>query len=382
MQSSEQESKQAVKVLHFVWNLKFGGVEKVVYDITHQQLKEGLLPQLLVAQKIGQYLELYQELNIPIHEIKLRNGFSFPVYRLKHLFKLFKAFDIIHVHGFNPFVALALSLSKTKVIYTIHGGFGFGRKQKITDHWIRRLKIWFLNSRVDVITYNSQFTRMHAEKTLHTVRNRNTHLVYNGIPIEDIHKKLPKFETNSVDLSTKLNGQFVIGTSSRFAGFKRIDRLISAFAKIENKDNLVLLLVGDGPKLSAYKEQIESLEIQKHVIFTGYQKEVQAYQLLMDVCVFPSQNEPFGLVAVETLALGKPTLVFKNGGGLTEIIKEYKHEDIVKDEKELIERIQFYRNQKQTDKEEQKRKVISRRFDITKMTKHLLEIYLAILQKS
>ena len=64
----------------------------------------------------------------------------------------------------------------------------------------------------------------------------------------------------------------------------------------------------------AFRPQLEALVgqlgLRDATHFTGFRQDARACQSFMNVCVFPSQNEPFGLVAVETLALGKPTIVF------------------------------------------------------------------------
>ncbi|MBK7969003.1 MAG: glycosyltransferase [Bacteroidetes bacterium] len=163
---------------------------------------------------------------------------------------------------------------------------------------------------------------------------------------------------------------------------KRIDRLIEAFARFsENKKDVALLLVGDGPLLSDLKSQASKLNILDSVIFAGYQPNVRSFQNLMTICVFPSENEPFGLVAVETLSLGKPTLLFKDGGGMTEIFTESLKSDIVDNISEMTSRIESYYqlyHSKQLPHIEVRQKAASR-FDIHTMEKHFFEIYKSIL---
>ena len=79
-----------------------------------------------------------------------------------------------------------------------------------------------------------------------------------------------------------------------------------------------------------------------NVHFLGYKKNVFDYQSAFDVAVFPSRNEPFGLVAVEAYYASKPTLIFDDSGGLKEIVSIINTNDIVKSEAKLAERIQYY----------------------------------------
>src|SRR5690606_19063250 len=123
---------------------------------------------------------------------------------------------------------------------------------------------------------------------------------------------------------------------------KRVDRLIEGFARFQDGREAMLLIVGDGVERAALEARVDDLEIRAKTLFAGYQREVQAYQAAMDVCVFPSQNEPFGLVAVETLALGKPTVVFADGGGICEIVAGLDPSDVVENSDALAKRLAYY----------------------------------------
>ena len=70
------------------------------------------------------------------------------------------------------------------------------------------------------------------------------------------------------------------------------------------------------------RAQAKSLGIENKVYFTGYlsSKEVQKMYKCADVAVFPSTYEPFGIVALESMLAGVPTVV-SDIGGLDEIIE-------------------------------------------------------------
>jgi len=63
------------------------------------------------------------------------------------------------------------------------------------------------------------------------------------------------------------------------------------------------------------------LGIRDKVLFTGHQDNVYSWFDAFDVTVTASSGEPFGLVTVEALALGK-ALVGVRSGGTTEIVQE------------------------------------------------------------
>ena len=74
--------------------------------------------------------------------------------------------------------------------------------------------------------------------------------------------------------------------------------------------------------LDELKAQANSMGLGDKVYFTGYlnAKQVQKMYKCADVAVFPSTYEPFGIVALEAMLAGVPTVV-SDVGGLNEIIE-------------------------------------------------------------
>ena len=67
--------------------------------------------------------------------------------------------------------------------------------------------------------------------------------------------------------------------------------------------------------------RIEALGLQEKVILVGLQKNVPEWMQAMDVLVHASDKEPFGIVVIEAMALGKP-VVAGNAAGPTEVITD------------------------------------------------------------
>jgi glycosyltransferase involved in cell wall biosynthesis len=76
------------------------------------------------------------------------------------------------------------------------------------------------------------------------------------------------------------------------------------------------------PDYSDYlSSRIESLGLNNQVTLAGYQADIPHWMQAMDIVVHASDREPFGMVIIEAMALGKP-VVAGAGGGPTEIISE------------------------------------------------------------
>lgn len=359
-----------IKAVHCIGSLGYGGIERLVCDlIEYQNDSLSIVPALGVNLKglNGEFLEDFERLGITMHDFTLSSGYDLNPLKILKAWKFLKDFDVIHLHGFNLTIVLASLLASRKVIYTEHGNFGNGRDRKRLDYvsfFLR--KLYFNFSKVTVVC-NSKYTANVVRKRFY--RGKRIVVVYNGIRIErTINKELVH------ELENKYSDHYIIGTSSRLAGFKRIDRLILAFKDyILSREDTKLVIVGDGPELSNLKNMVSEYGLEGKVIFEGYQKEVATYQSCFDLCVFPSIGEPFGLVAVECLTLGKPVLVFRDSGGMAEVVSHISPLDVCSDIPSLLKRLEFYR---QSDFEfNDQRKESLDAFSISRMGQDYSKLY-------
>ncbi len=362
-----------IKVLHIIWSASMGGIGRVVVNLCKAQANsELILPSILIAKSEGELLNEIKNLNIKIYEPNFLNGQDKRIEITNICKQYFQEVDIIHFHTYNPTLAKIAVESKKKIIYTEHGNFGFGRRMSIKDYIVRFLQKKFLNDKVHFITFNSAFSKSIAINRF-GLKNVKSEVVYNGCPENSI--KVPPENNYKI-----VNNLLTLLTIGRLARVKRIDRLINAFT-IFNNFNSRLFIVGDGPLKNELKELVQKNNIQEKVIFTGIQNSTEMLQLA-DLCIFPSQNEAFGLVAIEAYQQGKPVIVFSDGGGLTELVKQIEPELIINSELELSKLLPKLKDELSTLQNEEKqtlRKKFASGFSMERMELHLNKIYLQIL---
>ena len=122
------------------------------------------------------------------------------------------------------------------------------------------------------------------------------------------------------------DGAPVIGTIGRLTAQKGQTYLLDA-ARLLKSDfpNLRVVVIGDGELRHDLEAQAKTLDITDNVIFTGLRSYHEAMRLLsgMDVFVFPSLWEGFGLVLLEAMALKKP-IVASNVSAIPESVLDGK----------------------------------------------------------
>ena len=101
--------------------------------------------------------------------------------------------------------------------------------------------------------------------------------------------------------------------------------------------NVVLVIVGDGPYRRILETLAKRLRVERNIIFTGYVDEQTKKEAFADadVVIIPSLMEPFGLVALEAMAMKKPVIA-SNVDGLRELLEPFK--ELFKDEVRRIGR--------------------------------------------
>ena len=83
-----------------------------------------------------------------------------------------------------------------------------------------------------------------------------------------------------------------------------------------------LLLIGEGPDTILARRQITKKGLADKVMFLGNQSRVEAVLPCADLFLLPSEEESFGLAALEALACGVP-VVGSSGTGLVEVVDDY-----------------------------------------------------------
>lgn len=118
------------------------------------------------------------------------------------------------------------------------------------------------------------------------------------------------------------NGEKLLTHVSNFRPVKRPLDCVEIFARVLNKGiKARLLMVGDGPERSATQHRAEKLGIAAHCSFVGKQGQINDYLGISDVLLLPSEQESFGLVALEAMACEVP-VVASRVGGIPEVVTD------------------------------------------------------------
>ena len=325
-----------MKILMLTWEYPpriVGGIARVVHDLSKRLIKDGH-DVTVVTYRDGDTPYFENDKGVKVYRVDnymirpnnfidwiMQLNFNM-VAKASEIIGKEGKFDVIHAHDW-----LVASSAKTlkhaydiPMVATIHATEA-GRNSGIHDDTQRYINDteWMLTYEATEVIVNSNFMKGHIQG-LFGLPFDKINVIPNGINITNFNGIDRDYEFRRKYAS---DNEKIILYMGRLVYEKGINHLISAMPKIlENYHDSKLIIAGKGGMLDELKAQAEAMGIGHKVYFTGYlnAKEVQKMYKCADIAVFPSTYEPFGIVALEAMLAGVPTVV-SDVGGLNEIIE-------------------------------------------------------------
>lgn len=293
-----------MKILQVVLNLKYGGLEKLVIQLSEELNKKGFETVIACLQEEGEVAQEARKKGLQIFCLKKKEGFDWPlIFKLRELISREKI-DIVHTHNSGPLIygTLAARLSFKPCINTRHSR---------TEEKISGL-IWNLNTYVVCVSDDTQKEILkHNRISLSKIR-----VIYNGIDLNAFNfiqdNGFAHEKRKQVGLQ---ENSFLIGNIGRLVADKDQETLLKAFRKlVQKKFNGELVIVGDGPLQGHLKKKADDLAIADKVKFLGFRDDIEELLSIFDVYVLSSIREGVSLTLLEAMACHRPIVATKIGG--------------------------------------------------------------------
>ena len=326
-----------MKILMLTWEYPprvVGGISKVVYDLSHKMVKEG--NEVTVVTYRDGYNVKYYENDKGVEVYRVDNYMIRPnnfidwimqlnfnmITKTNEIINKNGKFDVIHAHDW----LVAYSAKSIKESYniplisTIHATES-GRNSGIHDETQRYINDseWMLTYESSEVIVNSNYMKNEVQR-LFGLPYDKINVIPNGV-------NLQLFSNVNIDYDFRrqyaMDNEKIILYVGRLVYEKGIQNLIAAMPKILDRyHDSKLIICGRGGMIDELRDQVKYLGIENKVYFAGYcdSKKMQKMYKCADVTVFPSTYEPFGIVAIESMLSGTPTIV-SDVGGLNEIIE-------------------------------------------------------------
>lgn len=325
-----------MKILMLTWEYPpriVGGIARVVHDLSKRLIKDGHEVTVVTYRDnadVPEYendkgVNVYRVDNYMIHP----NNFIDWIMQL-NFNMLSKAteiinkeggFDVIHAHDWLVTYA-AKSLKNAydiPIVATIHATEA-GRNSGIHDETQRYINDteWLLTYEATEVIVNSNYMKNEIQR-LFGLPFDKINVIPNGINLSNFTGIERDYDFRR---QYAMDNEKIILYVGRLVYEKGVQHLIAAMPKIlSNYNDAKLIIAGRGGMMDELRAEASNLGLNDKIYFTGYlnSKQVQKMYKCADVAVFPSTYEPFGIVALEAMLAGVPTVV-SDVGGLDEIV--------------------------------------------------------------
>lgn len=325
-----------MKILMLTWEYPpriVGGIARVVHDLSKRLIKDGHEVTVVTyrdSADVPEYendkgVNVYRVDNYMIHPNNfidwiMQLNFNL-VSKATEIINKEGSFDVIHAHDW--LVTYAAKTLKNAydipIVATIHATEA-GRNSGIHDETQRYINDteWLLTYEATEVIVNSNYMKNEIQR-LFGLPFEKINVIPNGINLSNFTGIERDYDFRR---QYAMDNEKIILYVGRLVYEKGIQHLIAAMPKIlSNYHDAKLIIAGRGGMMDELKAEARNLGLGNKIYFTGYldSKQVQKMYKCADVAVFPSTYEPFGIVALEAMLAGVPTVV-SDVGGLNEII--------------------------------------------------------------
>jgi glycosyltransferase involved in cell wall biosynthesis len=256
----------------------------------------------------NQFIDAVRAQGIPIEVIPERFLFDWTVAgALRKVLAQLRP-DIVQTHGIKSHCFVRFLRPDMRWLAYHHGYTYENLKVRMYNHLDR----WSLPGADKVVTVCGPFAQV---LKANGVRRERIHILPNSIE--------PAARATAADaaqLRANLgiaSEERVILAIGRFSSEKGHLDLIAAFAELQRRQPalpLRLVLVGDGLDRQLLERSVQEQGLTGPIVFTGHQREVQAYYAMADTFVLPSHSEGSPNVLLEAMMANLPIVATRVGG--------------------------------------------------------------------
>lgn len=314
-------AKRPLTVLQVLPALVTGGVERGTVDMVNALSVAG--HRAIVASSGGHMVQEVERSGGEHVQLPMRSKNPWVMWRnISHLARLITAekVDIVHARSRAPAWSAFYAARRTATPYvtTVHGPYNGQNAAKRAYN-----SVMF---RGDRVIATSGFIRDYLRETAPDLPEGRIRLIPRGVD-------LAQFDISTVTAARKIQlaeawsvpaGAPVILVPGRLVRWKGQRVMIEALAKLQDQDAVVVFAGGDVGH-EAYKLELrrlaQRLSVEARVRFVGTCRDMPAAYALASVVASTSvEPEAFGRVAVESQAMGRPTVVTGIGGAMETVV--------------------------------------------------------------
>lgn len=334
-----------MKVAYLLGSLPRGGTETLLLDVLRKTQSINL-DTILIYRKEGLLSEEFRNIGVKMFKIFPKHYLDINYFvKLRRILKK-ENISIVHSHQLlDAFYVYTATISlNIKIILSLHGYY------YNSSFIARRIHTYILN-RTDLNIFVSKSLKNYYQEKYSLKPKNSQKVIYNGI----YFSKFNNLYGNPIRRELQINSDILLmGSVGNFVP-ARHQMTICRFLKLLNEqgEKFVFVFVGTSTKKEAYLydnciQFCKRNNLLDKVFFLGSRNDVPGILKQLDVFIYSSNHDTFGIAVIEAMYAGIPVFI-NDWEVMTEITDDGKHGTIYKskDEQDLLEKFTHFLQNKE-----------------------------------
>ena len=357
------------KITHLITTIERGGAENQLLILARNQVKQGLEVEVFYLKGKPELKTKFEDVGVKVNSLLVDQPFIFQVTKFRKFLRNNES--PVHSHLSQAELVAALACKKNKFIISRHNFHRFWpNKPKLVSILLSR----FITSRAAGGIAISNAIKNYLLVAKEISKEFQVSVVYYGFGYE-----VDDLSDSSKLLNEKLNStkNFKLGTIGRLVPGKNYPTMLKAVAKIVDAYPTVqFFIVGGGSSEHALIDMCKDLKIEDNVIWLGRTEYIRGFLSKIDLFIFASKGEGFGLVLLEAMLANKPILAADNSAIPEVLGVNYKGLFSTDDYKSLSDKIiELITDHTKSDSLVSEYKEQIKLFDPVNMADNVLRVY-------
>lgn len=302
-----------IRIAHVISALGKGGMEFAVSRLALEQKKMGYPVHVICLREFGPTKEILEAGGVPVHLSCFRSRLDpGSLFRLRGLLQKLGV-NVVQTHNYRPNVSGTVAAKMAGIPAIISTLRTINRWDTPRQFWMDRFLCFFRDA---IVCVSREVRDQYIEKI--KCSPGKLHVIHNGID-PGLLLPLKKAEHLYTQYGLNKDNRHLISIA-RLVKIKDHSTLLKAQKKIiAEKNNVCLLILGDGPLKEELELQVKELGLVEHVRFLGHQDNIAEWLSISDISILSTHIEGFSSTVLESMAAGVPMIATGVGGNFEAI---------------------------------------------------------------
>jgi glycosyltransferase involved in cell wall biosynthesis len=293
------------KIIHLITTIEFGGAEKQLLILARNQVKQGLEVEVFYLKGKPELKSKFEDAGVKVNSFLVDRPFIFQVTNFR---KFIRNKEIpVHTHLPQAELIASLSCKRKKFIISRHNFEPFWpNKPRLISILLSRFVASRASGGIAISNAIKNYLLMAKEINKHF----KVSVVHYGF---DHNEEVSPVTDKIINENLNSSKDYKLGTIGRLLPTKNYPTMLNAVAKIaEVYPTVKFFIVGGGSSDQVLIKMCIDLQIENNVIWLGRTEYIREFFGKIDLFIFASKAEGFGLVLLEAMLANKPILAADN----------------------------------------------------------------------